>query len=287
MYVLLTRAYQFQLTVSVRSVLKLLEVTQLAFKWSIFLSAVWSLREAQRQGAVARGGGGGGCCPLHHHVERCRNSSDFQTFLLSETPDHHPPHPPPESDWFSFSCGCRLEKSAACISACLILFLLPLHPTTPRPTTPLPAGRDALLIGGAAEGAALISAHLQTEKCFVSPLPVEHDREDFREAALPDGRLFLHGYCLRKEKGGGGVKGKKKRAREREKKPHNVSFICAETYQTFLHAILRLQKLQPRPSVPPQKCISALQRARASERANGGRNNSTDLRRRTPPLPNL
>lgn len=79
---------------------------------------------------------------------------------------------------------------------------------------PLPAGCDALLIGGAAEGAALISTHLQTEKCFVSPLPVEHDREDFREAALPDGRLFLHGYCLRKEKGWGVLKGEEKKKKE-------------------------------------------------------------------------
>lgn len=75
----------------------------------------------------------------------------------------------------------------------------------------MPAGRDASLIGGAAEGAALISAHLQTERCFVSPLPVEHDREDFREAALPDGRLFLHGYCLQKEEGGVQKKRERKR----------------------------------------------------------------------------
>lgn len=76
----------------------------------------------------------------------------------------------------------------------------------------MPAGRDALLIGGAAEGAALISAHLQTERCFVSPLPVEHDREDFREAALPDGRLFLHGYCLQKEREAGVEKKRKRNA---------------------------------------------------------------------------
>lgn len=97
-----------------------------------------------------------------------------------------------------------------CIFADLTLFLFFIYFVMEMP---LPAGRDALLIGGAAEGAALISAHLQTERCFVSPLPVKHDREDFREAALPDGRLFLHGYCLQKEEGNGGFKKKKERKR--------------------------------------------------------------------------
>lgn len=98
-------------------------------------------------------------------------------------------------------------------------------------------------------------------ECFVSPVLTEHDREDFRETALPDGRLFLHGYCLRNAS-------------------EYVSFICVKTYQTFLHAILWYRSYSLSHLC---RCKLYLGPAASSTQ---GRNNSTDLRRRLP-LPNL
>lgn len=98
-------------------------------------------------------------------------------------------------------------------------------------------------------------------ECFVSPVLIEHDREDFRETALLDGRLFLHGYCLRNAS-------------------EYVSFICVKTYQTFLHVILwyRCYSLS-------HLCRCKLYLGPAAS-STQGRNNSTDLRRRLP-LPHL
>lgn len=54
---------------------------------------------------------------------------------------------------------------------------------------------DVLLISSEAQGTALIRAGTQTDN-VLSLLFALSMTERISETALPDGRLFLHGYCL-------------------------------------------------------------------------------------------
>lgn len=95
-----------------------------------------------------------------------------------------------------------------------------IKPQPPAPHPPIEdPGCNALLIFAAAQGRPMIRSDIQTENVLSLYFSLSMTERIFREAAMPDGRLFLHGYCLWNTS-------------------EYVIFICVKTYQTFLHVIL-------------------------------------------------